>query len=158
MCQPGRPRMSVFPSKVGVPAGLVGGGLLPQHEVAGVLLVALYGDAGASLLLVQATVRERAVIDVGGHVEQDLPALRALRDVGVALGDQRPIIATMPPICSVARGSCVGWEAAQRLHVGVELRGRFSVTFAMASFRSMSGKSRRARSMILSSTSVMLRT
>ena len=68
-----------------VPAGLGVGGFLPQHEIAGVLLVRVDRDPRARLLLVEIALRELAVVGHRRGVEQDF----AFRRIGMAAVDER---------------------------------------------------------------------
>src|SRR5579884_4397078 len=54
------------------PAGLVGARRLPQHEIAGVLLVGRDLDPGAGDHVLAAAPRQRAVPGVGGDAEQGM--------------------------------------------------------------------------------------
>ena len=102
------------------PAGLVVGGKLPQHEIAGVLLVGIHRHARARLLLVQRTLRKLPVIGHGASVEQDL----ATGHIGVAACDQ--FLDDVDHLCDiVGRARFDTWlKAAQRRDVRMELVSR----------------------------------
>ena len=102
------------------PARFALGRELPEHEVPGVLLVRVDGDAGARLLLVERALGKLAVIGHRAGIEENLPT----RHIGVAVGDQ--------PLDDLDHlGNVVGrarldarLQAAERPDVLVELRLR----------------------------------
>ncbi len=100
-----------------VPAGLVRGRRLPQHEIAGVFLVGRDLDAGAGDQVGAAAPRQRAVFGVGGDAEQRMP----LGGVGVARGDQP--LDQRDHLLDVFGGARldVGRQVAEHRHVGVKL-------------------------------------
>lgn len=57
-----------------IPARLVLGGELPEHEIARVFLVRFDGDAGTGLLLVEIALGELAVIVHRPRIEEDFPS------------------------------------------------------------------------------------
>jgi hypothetical protein len=103
-----------------VPARLVGGRGLPQHEIAGVALVGGDLDPGAGDHLVAAAARQLAVGGPRGDREQHVP----LGGIGVAGRDQ-PLDHRdhLRHVAGAARLD-IGRQRVQRRHVGVELRRR----------------------------------
>src|SRR5205807_7491123 len=77
------PRPAAAPG--GVPGDLTGLGGFPEGEVRGVALAGAFERARAGLLLLDATVRELAVIGIAGDVEPDV----SVGGVRVAVLDQR---------------------------------------------------------------------
>ena len=69
-----------------VPAGLVLGGSLPQHEVGGVALVGLDLDASAGEVVLELAAGERAIVGHRADVEQHFADFVGL--VGVPVGDE----------------------------------------------------------------------
>ena len=138
-----------------VPARLLGARLLPEHEVGGVLLVRLDGDAGARDVVLEVAARERAVV---GHRVRPGTALRPPpRRRGRAGRACRSAPASRRCCRSpAARPSASGSRAPRR--PSRTARAVVSVTLRIASLSGRPGKSRAARALILSSTSVMLRT
>ncbi len=101
-----------------VPAGKVGRGGLPQHEIAGVALVRRDIDARAGEQFVRAAAGQLAVIGIAGDGEQHV----ALGRIGVAAGDQA--FDQDDHLGDVLGGTRldIGGQGAQRGHVLVKFR------------------------------------
>src|SRR5215212_2988792 len=59
------------PAPRALPARLIAGGLLPQHEVERALLVRIDGDPRARPLLLELAARQRAIVRHRGRIEQN---------------------------------------------------------------------------------------
>ena len=151
MCQPGRPR----PQGESQP-GSSADDRFHSTKSAGLLLVRIDLDAGAGEIVLEIAARERAVVGHRADVEQHLADLRRL--IGMAALDSAPISACMSAMLSVARGWTVGLRQPSAVTSAWYCAAVVSVTLRIASFSGRPGKSRAARALILSSTSVMLRT
>src|SRR5690606_31946205 len=93
------------------------GGLFPEHEISGILLVILNGDAGAGKVVFEVAAGELAVIGHGFDVEKDF----AGRIIGVAAPDEA--IDQSLHFGNVVGGARLdGWiERAEGLGVGEKL-------------------------------------
>ena len=113
-----------------------------------------HSHAGARLLLFKLAVGQRAVVLHGRHIEQHFAASL----IGMALGDQHAD--HIDHLVDEFRGAGLrgGFKAAQCFHIGLKLVGGF---FGDKPDRLIQRQFRiilQARALILSSTSVMLRT
>ncbi len=115
MCQPGRP----LPHGLSQP-GSSGARKFPQHEIGRVALVGFDSDAGARLLLVEIALGQAPIVRHRGHAEQHFAA----GHIGVAPIDQCPD--HLDHLGDVVGGARLdgGFQAAERLGIGMELVGR----------------------------------
>ena len=133
---------------------------LPQHEVHRVALVGRDLDARAGDHLVERAAREFPVFRKRGDVEEHVP----FRGIGVALLHQlrdQPdhVLRLVGAVDVLGRARLVGWrQAAERRHVLVELLFRRLGDFPDRLVQRQIGIFLRRAPLILSSTSVMLRT
>ena len=158
MCQPGRPFGD--DAARAVPARLLLLRRLPQHEIHRIALVGRDVDARARQHFVERSARERAIARRAG---QRVHRRRARTARGLRRHRRRRArrgarsARSSRQMCAVARGSCVGGRQPSAATSSRYWRSVPSVTRAIASLSGRPGKSRCARALILSSTSVMLR-
>jgi hypothetical protein len=120
--------------------------------------VALHRDTGTGLLLIEVALRQRAIVRHAGRIEQHLLPRWPVGHIGIALGDQRFDHRDHAGDMRGGARLMRRLKAAERLQIGMILRGGLFGDPRDRLVQRQIGKSRSARALILSSTSVMLRT